>query len=67
MLDAQEPAWAATLEENKDNKELGPVLTVIEGNLADIRKLRKQAQDTLQLVVNLQIKVADFRPDRRRT
>ena len=60
MLDAQEPAWAATLAENKDNHELGPVLSVIEGNLADIRKLRQQAQETLQLVVNLQIKVSTF-------
>ncbi len=58
MLDAQEPAWAATLAENQDNHELGPVLALIEGNLADIRKLRQQAQETLQLVVNLQIKVS---------
>ncbi len=58
MLDAQEPAWAATLAENKDNHELGPVLALIQGNLADIRKLRQQAQETLQLVVNLQIKVS---------
>ena len=57
MLDAQEPVWAATLEENKNNHELGPVLTVISGNLEEIRKLRKQAQDTLQTVVNLQIRV----------
>jgi len=57
MLDAQEPVWAATLAENKNNRELGPVLTVISGNLEEIRKLRKQAQDTLQTVVNLQIKV----------
>jgi potassium-dependent mechanosensitive channel len=60
MLDAQEPAWAGTLAENKDNHELGPVLAVIESNLADMRQLRKQAQETLQVVVNLQIKVANF-------
>src|SRR5271169_528853 len=60
MLDAQEPVWAATFEENKNNHGLGPVLTVISGNLGEIRKLRKQAQDTLQTVVNLQIKVGGF-------
>lgn len=60
MLDAQEPAWAATLAENQDNHELGPVLSLLQGNLADIRKLRQQAQETLQLVVNLQIKVSTF-------
>ncbi len=60
LLDTQEPAWAATFEENKDNKELGPVLSLIEGNLTEIRRLRKQAKDVLQLVVNLQIKVGSL-------
>ena len=59
MLDAQEPAWAATLEANKDNHELGPALAVISANLNEIHKLRKQAQQTLQAVVNLQIKVGE--------
>ena len=59
-LDAQEPAWAATLAQNKDNKELGPVLGVIENNLEQIRKLRAQAQEALQLAVNMQIKVGTF-------
>lgn len=60
LLDAQEPAWAATLAENKNNKELDPVLAVIEGNLGQIRKLRAQAQEALQLAVNMQIKVGNF-------
>ena len=59
-LDAQEPAWAATLAQNKDNKELGPVLGVIESNLEQIRKLRAQAQEALQLAVNMQIKVGSL-------
>jgi len=59
MLDAQEPAWSATLDLNKGNKELGPVLAVIENNLADIRKVRKQAQEALELAVNLQIRVGN--------
>src|SRR5215472_3501719 len=58
MLDKEEPVWSATLEENKNNEELGPVLTVLQDNLAEIRGLRKQEQDALQLAVNLQIKVA---------
>ena len=57
MLDAQEPAWAATLEENKDNKELGPVLGVVQANLAEIRRLRNLAKAALQVAVNLQITV----------
>jgi small-conductance mechanosensitive channel len=60
MLDNEEPAWRATLEENKENKELEPVLTVIKGNLAEIHQLRKQAQDGLQLAVNLQIRVSNL-------
>ncbi len=60
LLNAQEPIWAATLEENKGNADLGPVLSVIEGNLAEIRRLRKRAKDTLQVVVNLQIKVGEI-------
>ena len=59
MLDTQEPAWSATLEANKDNHELGPALAVISANLNEIRKLRAQAQQTLQVVVNLQIKVGE--------
>ena len=60
MVDAQEPVWAATLEENKDNHDLGPVVTVMEDNLTEIRRLRKQAQDVLQSAVKLQIKVGSF-------
>ena len=44
LLNAQEPIWAATLEENRGNADLGPVLSVIEGNLAEIRRLRKRAK-----------------------
>ena len=59
LLDKEEPAWAATLEANKDNHELGPALAVISGNLNEIQKLRKQEQQTLQALVNLQIKVGE--------
>jgi len=59
MLDKEEPTWAATLEANRDNQELGPTLAVISANLNEIHKLRKQEQQTLQAVVNLQIKVGE--------
>ena len=60
MLDAQEPAWAATLDENKGNHELAPVLAVVDSNLSEMRSLRKQAQAALQASVNLQIKVGNL-------
>lgn len=59
-LDALEAAWTATLAENKNNKDLGTVLGVIEGDLEKTRKLRAQAQESLQLAVNMQIKVGTF-------
>jgi len=59
-LDEQEPIWAATLEENRGNHELDPVLAVITDNLRDIRKLRAQTKDSLQLVVNMQIKAGNY-------
>ncbi len=60
MVDAQEPVWSATLEANKDNRDLGPVLTVIESNLTELRRLRKQAQGILQTAVKLQVQVGSF-------
>ena len=57
MLDQQEPAWTATYEENKGNHELTPVLTLIQANLTELQKVRKQAQESLRASVNLQIKV----------
>ena len=60
MVDTQEPVWAATLEQNKANHDLGPLLTELESNLADLKRVRKQAQDVLQSAVKLQIKVGSF-------
>ncbi len=57
LVDTQEPIWTATLEENKDNHDLGPVLTVLQNNLADLRRVRKQAQGVLQSAVKLQVRV----------
>jgi potassium-dependent mechanosensitive channel len=60
MVDGQEPVWTATLEENKNNPELGPVLDVLQNNLSELRRVRKQAQEILQATVKLQIKVGTF-------
>jgi potassium-dependent mechanosensitive channel len=60
MVDTQEPIWSATLEQNKDNHDLDPVLTVLESNLNELRRLRKQAQGVLQTAVKLQIQVGSF-------
>jgi potassium-dependent mechanosensitive channel len=57
---AQEPVWAVTLEENKSNNDLGPVLAVMENNLTELRRVRKQAQDVLESAVKLQIMVGTF-------
>jgi potassium efflux system protein len=59
-LDEQEPIWVATLDENRGNHDLEPVLDVITTNLAEIRKLRAQAKIALQLVVNMQIKAGNY-------
>ena len=59
-LDEQEPIWVATLEENRGNHDLEPVLDVINTNLAEIRKLRAQSKAALQLVVNMQIKAGTY-------
>jgi small-conductance mechanosensitive channel len=56
-LDEQEPAWTATYEANKGNHELAPVLTLLQANLTELQKVRKQAQESLRASVNLQIKV----------
>ncbi len=60
MVDTQEPIWSATLDANRNNHELGPVLTVLESNLAELRSLRKQAQAVLQTSVKLQVQVGSF-------
>ena len=57
-LDEQEPIWAATLRENQGSKDLDPVVALISDNLNDIRKLRAQAKDELQLIVTLQIQAS---------
>jgi len=58
QLNLQEPLWSATRNAEQTTPGIGPVLDVIDGNLANIRKLRTQAQDDLRLIVNLQIRAS---------
>ncbi len=58
QLSVKEPQWAATRDANQDTPGLEPVLQVIGENLANIRRLRTQAQDELQLIVNMQIRAS---------
>ena len=57
-LDEQEPIWAATLHENQGTRDLDSVITLIATNLSDIRKLRAQAKDELQMIVTMQIQAS---------
>lgn len=58
QLNLQEPLWVATRNTEQTTPGIGPVLTVIDDNLASIRKLRTLAQDDLRSVVNLQIRAS---------
>ena len=57
QLDRLEPQWSVTLDAYRDQHELGPLVDLIRGNLASIRKLRAQAVNELQLLVKMQIAV----------
>ncbi len=56
QLQAQQPQWNATLEENKSTPDLGPTLDVIRQSVTDLHKLAAQAQDQLRVLVNLQVR-----------
>jgi len=56
QLQAQQPQWNATLEENKSTPDLGPTLDVIQQSVTGLHKLTAQVQDQLRLLVNLQVR-----------
>jgi hypothetical protein len=56
QLQAQQPQWNATLEENKSTPDLGPTLDVIQQSVTDLHKLTAQVQDQLRVLVNLQVR-----------
>ncbi len=55
QLQALQPQWAATLEENQNAPDLGPTLDVIRDAVKGIQTTKAQAQDLLRTIVNLQV------------
>ena len=59
QLQALQPQWTTTLEENKDTPDLGPTLDVIRDAVKSIQTNKAQAQDLLRGIVNLQVSAAN--------
>ena len=59
QLRVLQPQWTATLEENKATRDLEPTLDVIRDAVRGIQTTTSQAQDSLRMIVNLQVSAAD--------
>src|ERR1035437_2329389 len=59
QLQALQPQWTATLEENRKTPNLGPTLDVIRDAVKGIQTTQSQAQDLLRVIVNLQVIAAN--------
>jgi len=59
QLQAMQPQWALTLEENKNTPGLGPTLDVIRDAVKSIQTASSQAQELLRTIVNLQVIAAN--------
>jgi potassium efflux system protein len=59
QLQALQPQWIATLEENKNTPDLGHTLDVIRDAVKGIQRTMAQAQDLLRVIVNLQVSAAN--------
>jgi len=59
QLQALQPQWTLTLEENRSTPDLGPTLDVIRGAVKYINTTKAQAQDLLREIVNLQVSAAN--------
>jgi potassium-dependent mechanosensitive channel len=59
QLQAQQPVWNATLQQNQSTPDLGPTLDVINKSVDDLQRVTKQAQDSLRVIVNQQIRAAN--------
>jgi potassium efflux system protein len=57
-LQAQQPVWNATLDENRSTPDLGPTLDVIQQSVSAIQQLQTRAQNQLRVIVNLQVRGA---------
>ena len=58
QIQAQQPQWNATLQQNEGTPDLGPALAVIQQSVSDLNRYYNQAQDQLRVVVNLQVQAA---------
>ena len=58
QLQAEQPVWNETLQQNQSTPDLGPTLDVIKKSVSDLQQVTKQAQDQLRVIVNLQIRAA---------
>ena len=59
QLQAGQPQWTTTLEENKNTPGLGPTLDVIRDVVKGIQTTKSQAQDLLRVIANLQVIAAN--------
>ncbi len=58
QLQAEQPVWNETLQQNESTPDLGPTLDVIKKSVSDLQRVTKHAQDQLRIIVNLQIRAA---------
>jgi len=58
QLQAEQPVWNATLQQNESTPDLGPTLEVIKKSVSELQRVTKHAQDELRVIVNLQIRGA---------
>jgi small-conductance mechanosensitive channel len=58
QLQAEQPAWNETLQQNESSPDLGPTLDVIKKSVSELQRVTKHAQDQLRVIVNLQIRAA---------
>lgn len=58
QLQALQPQWDLTLQENEATPDLGPTLEVIRDAVKNIQTTKVHAQDLLRVIVNLQVTAA---------
>ena len=59
QLQQQEPEWKATLAANQATPDLGPTLDLIRSSVRDLTAAQKEIEDSLRVLVNLQVRAAD--------
>ena len=59
QLQALQPQWTLTLDENKSTSDLGPTLDVIRNAVKSIQTGSSRGQDLLRTIVNLQVIAAN--------